>query len=323
MSDAAASTIAGPLGGRVAIVTGGGRGIGREHALAFARAGASVLVNDLGGAGDGSGSSAEPAAEVAALIRAEGGAAVANGDDVATEEGSERIIAQAVSEFGGLHALVNNAGILRDRTLLNMSFDDWDDVIRVHLRGTFAMTRAAGRHWRDEAKAGRAVTGRVINTSSGSGLFGNFGQANYGAAKGGIASLTVIAAMELGRYGVTVNAIAPVAKTRLTATAGMTQAIGDGFDPLAPEHVSPFVVWLASERSGALTGRVFSVVGGYVGVCEGWRVGSSVRSDGPLDFDAIDAELPAAIDRAAPNFPVTESHPYVGRGRAAVAGGAR
>jgi NAD(P)-dependent dehydrogenase (short-subunit alcohol dehydrogenase family) len=197
-----------------------------------------------------------------------------------------------------------------------MSFDDWDDVIRVHLRGTFAMTRAAGRHWRDEAKAGRPVTGRVINTSSGSGLFGNFGQANYGAAKGGIASLTVIAAMELGRYGVTVNAIAPVAKTRLTATAGMTQAIGDGFDPLAPEHVSPFVVWLASERSGALTGRVFSVVGGYVGVCEGWRVGSSVRSDGPLDFDAIDAELPAAIDRAAPNFPVAKSHPYVGLGRA-------
>jgi NAD(P)-dependent dehydrogenase (short-subunit alcohol dehydrogenase family) len=322
VSDAAASSIAGPLSGRVVVVTGGGRGIGREHALAFARAGASVLVNDLGGAGDGSGSSAEPAAEVAALIRAEGGVAVANGDDVATEEGSERIIAQAVSELGGLHALVNNAGILRDRTLLNMSFDDWDDVIRVHLRGTFAMTRAAGRRWRDEAKAGRPVTGRVINTSSGSGLFGNFGQANYGAAKGGIASLTVIAAMELGRYGVTVNAIAPVAKTRLTATAGMTQAVGDGFDPLAPEHVSPFVVWLASERSGALTGRVFSVVGGYVGVCEGWRVGSSVRSDGPLDFDAIDAELPAAIDRAAPNFPVTRSHPYVGLGRA-VAGGAR
>jgi NAD(P)-dependent dehydrogenase (short-subunit alcohol dehydrogenase family) len=313
----AASDVAEPLSGRVVIVTGGGRGIGREHALACARAGASVLVNDLGGAGDGSGSSAQPAAEVADLIRAEGGNAVANGDDVATEEGSAAIVAQAVSELGGLHVLVNNAGILRDRTLLNMSFQDWDDVIRVHLRGTFAMTRAAGQFWRDEAKAGRPVTGRVINTSSGSGLFGNFGQANYGAAKGGIASLTVIAAMELGRYGVTVNAIAPVAKTRLTATAGMSTTIGDGFDPLAPEHVSPFVTWLASEHSGAITGRVFSVVGGYVGVCEGWRIGSSIvaGADSPLDFVAIDAELPAAIDKAATNFPVAKSHPYVGQGR--------
>jgi NAD(P)-dependent dehydrogenase (short-subunit alcohol dehydrogenase family) len=308
---------AGPLSGRVVIVTGGGRGIGREHALACARAGAAVLVNDLGGAGDGSGSSAEPAAEVAALIRAEGGNAVANGDDVATEEGSAAIVAQAHRELGGLHVLVNNAGILRDRTLLNMSFQDWDDVIRVHLRGTFAMTRAAGQYWRDEAKAGRPVTGRVINTSSGSGLFGNFGQANYGAAKGGIASLTVIAAMELARYGVTVNAIAPVAKTRLTATAGMSLTIGAGFDPLAPEHVSPFVVWLASEASSAVTGRVFSVVGGYVGVCEGWRIGSSVMAgpDGPLDYATIDAELPAALDKAAPNFPVRQSHPYVGQGR--------
>ena len=310
------STTPGPLSGRVAIVTGGGRGLGREHALAFARAGASVLVNDLGGAGDGSGSSAEPAEEVAALIRAGGGNAAANGDDVSTGEGAARIVAQAVGDLGGLHALVNNAGILRDRTLLNMTFQDWDDVIRVHLRGTFAMTQAAGRHWREESKAGRPVSGRVINTSSGSGLFGNFGQANYGAAKGGIASLTVIAAMELGRYGVTVNAIAPVAKTRLTATAGMSLEIGEGFDPLAPENVSPLVVWLASENSGAITGRVFSAVGGYVGVCEGWRVGSSIKADGPLDFDTIDATLPAAIAEAAPNFPVSQSHPYHGTGRA-------
>jgi NAD(P)-dependent dehydrogenase (short-subunit alcohol dehydrogenase family) len=306
----------GPLRGRVVIVTGGGRGLGRAHALAFARAGASVLVNDLGGAGDGSGASAQPAEEVAALIRAGGGQAAANGDDVSTDEGSARIVAQAAGELGGLHALVNNAGILRDRTLLNMSFQEWDDVIRVHLRGTFAMTQAAGRYWRDEARAGRPVSGRVINTSSGSGLFGNFGQANYGAAKGGIASLTVIAAMELGRYGVTVNAIAPVAKTRLTATAGMSLEIGPGFDPLAPENVSPLVVWLASENGGAVTGRVFSAVGGYVGVCEGWRVGSSIKVDGPLDFATIDAELPAAIAEAAPNFPVAQSHPYHGTGRA-------
>jgi NAD(P)-dependent dehydrogenase (short-subunit alcohol dehydrogenase family) len=310
------SDTGGSLSGRGVIVTGGGRGIGREHALAFARAGASVLVNDLGGAGDGSGASARPAGEVAALIRAGGGHAAANGDDVSTGEGAARIVAQAVSELGGLHALVNNAGILRDRTLLNMSFQDWDDVIRVHLRGTFAMTQAAGRYWREESKAGRPVSGRVINTSSGSGLFGNFGQANYGAAKGGIASLTVIAAMELGRYGVTVNAIAPVAKTRLTATAGMSLDIGEGFDPLAPENVTPLVVWLASESSRAITGRVFSAVGGYVGVCEGWRVGSSIKADGPLDFATIDAELPAAIAEAAPNFPVSQSHPYHGTGRA-------
>jgi NAD(P)-dependent dehydrogenase (short-subunit alcohol dehydrogenase family) len=309
------SAAPGPLSGRVAIVTGGARGIGREHALAFARAGASVLVNDLGGAGDGSGSSPRPAEEVAAEIRDLGGRAVANGDDVSTEDGAARIVAQAAGELGGLHVLVNNAGILRDRTLLNMSFQEWDDVIRVHLRGTFAMTQAAGRYWRDEAKSGRPVSGRVINTSSGSGLFGNFGQVNYGAAKGGIASLTVIAAMELGRYGVTVNAIAPVAKTRLTATAGMPLEIGEGFDPLAPEHVSPLVTWLASERSAVVTGRVFSVVGGYVGVCEGWRIGSSILADGPLDFVTIDAELPAAIEKAAPNFPVMQSHPYHGRGR--------
>jgi NAD(P)-dependent dehydrogenase (short-subunit alcohol dehydrogenase family) len=292
-------------------VTGGGRGIGREYALAFSRAGASVVVNDLGGAGDGTGSSLTPAHEVAELIRSEGGAAVANGDDVSDEQGAARIVAQAVEEFGDLHVLVNNAGILRDKTLLNMSFEDWDSVLKVHLRGTFAMTQAAGRFWRDQAKGGKPVDGRVINTSSGSGLFGNFGQSNYGAAKGGIASLTVIAAMELGRYGVTVNAIAPVAKTRLLATAGAPLEIEEGFDPLAPENVSPFVVWLGSERSKAVTGRVFSVVGGYVGVCEGWRVGPSLQVDGPLTFEAIDEGFPAVFEKAAANFNVRDSHPYV------------
>ena len=300
----------GPLRGRVAIITGGGRGIGREHALAFARAGAAVVVNDLGGSGDGQGADQGPAQEVVDEIRSLGGAAVANGDDVADEEGSARVVQLALDEFGDLHTVVNNAGILRDRTLLNMSFEDWDSVIRVHLRGTFAMTRAAGRYWRDAFKAGRAVTGRIINTTSGSGLFGNFGQSNYGAAKGGIASLTVISAMELGRYGVTVNAIAPVAKTRLTATAGMAEEIEEGFDPLAPEHVSPFVVWLGSEASGDVTGRAFTVVGGYVGVAEGWRIGSSIQADGPLDLDTIDAQIHEAIARAKPNFGVFGSHPY-------------
>ncbi|AXI76290.1 SDR family oxidoreductase [Peterkaempfera bronchialis] len=300
----------GPLSGRVVVVTGGGRGIGREHALAFARAGAAVVVNDLGGAGDGTGSSSGPAQEVAELIRSEGGAAVANSDDVSDEQGSARIVEQAVEEFGGLHVLVNNAGILRDKTLLNMDFEEWDSVVRVHLRGTFAMTRAAGRFWRDQAKAGKPVVGRVVNTSSGSGLFGNFGQSNYGAAKGGIASFTIIAAMELARYGVTVNAIAPVAKTRLTATAGMSLDIEEGFDPLAPQHVSPFVVWLGSERSGGVTGRVFSVVGGYVGVAEGWRIGSSLQVDGPLTFEAIEERFPAVFEKAAGNVSVFDSHPY-------------
>jgi NAD(P)-dependent dehydrogenase (short-subunit alcohol dehydrogenase family) len=300
----------GPLSGRVVVVTGGGRGIGREHALAFARAGASVVVNDLGGGGDGSGSSAAPAQEVADLIRSEGGSAIANGDDVSDEQGAIRLVGQAVEEFGELHVLVNNAGILRDKTLLNMSFEDWDNVIKVHLRGTFAMTQAAGRHWRDRSKAGAPVSGRIINTSSGSGLFGNFGQSNYGAAKGGIASFTIIAAMELARYGVTVNAIAPVAKTRLTATAGMSLEIAEGFDPLAPEHVSPFVVWLGSENSADITGRVFSVVGGYVGVTEGWRIGPSLHVDGPLDFETIDEQFPTVFAKAADNFSVFESHPY-------------
>ncbi len=304
------SRIEGPLSGRVVIVTGAGRGIGKEHALAFAQAGASVVVNDLGGSGDGVGSDAGPAEQVAEQIRAFGGSALANGDDVSEEAGSARIVERAVETFGDLHVLVNNAGILRDRTLLNLSFDDWDSVIQVHLRGTFAMTRAAGRFWRDQSKAGHDVTGRIINTTSGSGLFGNFGQSNYGAAKGGIATLTVISAMELARYGVTVNAIAPVAKTRLTATAGMSQDSEEGFDPLAPEHVSPFVVWLGSEQSADVTGRVFTVVGGYVGVAEGWRIGSSIQADGHLDLDTINAQIHDAIAAAKPNFGVFNAHPY-------------
>jgi NAD(P)-dependent dehydrogenase (short-subunit alcohol dehydrogenase family) len=296
---------------RVIVVTGAGGGLGREYALSLAKEGASVIVNDLGGSRDGTGAGHNMADDVVKEIKDAGGRAAANYDSVAEPEGAENIIKTAIDEFGKIDGVVSNAGILRDGTFHKMEFANWDAVLKVHLYGGYNVIRAAWPHFREQSY------GRIVVATSTSGLFGNFGQANYGAAKGGIASLTVIAAMELGRYGVTVNAIAPVAKTRLTATAGMTQAIGDGFDPLAPEHVSPFVVWLASERSGALTGRVFSVVGGYVGVCEGWRVGSSVRSDdGPLDFDAIDAELPAAIDRAAPNFPVAKSHPYVGLGRA-------
>ena len=198
------------------VVTGAGRGIGREHALEFARQGAHVVVNDVGAEVDGSGGSIGPASEVVTAIEALGGRAVVNGDDISTDDGAKRLIDTAVEAFGGLDAVVNNAGILRDRMLVNMTFDEWDAVIRVHLRGTFATSHHAANHWRERSKAGDDVAGRIINTSSPSGIYGNVGQTNYGAAKAGIASFTIIAAMELARYGVTVNAIAPVAATRMT-----------------------------------------------------------------------------------------------------------
>jgi NAD(P)-dependent dehydrogenase (short-subunit alcohol dehydrogenase family) len=212
-------------GGRVCIVTGAGRGIGRRHALTLAGAGARVLVNDMGSHTDGSGASTSPADEVVAEIRAGGGQAEANGDDVATWEGAQRIVNQAIESFGDLHVVVNNAGILRDRMLVNMTEDEWDAVIRVHLKGTFNCLRWASAYWRDRAKAGNTNDARIINTTSGSGLFGTPGQGNYGAAKAGIAGLTVIAAMELARYGITVNAISPIALTRMTE--GLELTAGD------------------------------------------------------------------------------------------------
>jgi NAD(P)-dependent dehydrogenase (short-subunit alcohol dehydrogenase family) len=207
--------------GRVVVVTGGGRGIGRGHALEFARQGAKVVVNDLGAAVDGTGTSEGPAGEVVDAIRAMGGEAVASGDDVADVDGASRIIRTAVDAFGGLDVVVNNAGILRDRMLVNMTADEWDAVIRVHLRGTYAMTHAAVEYWRERNKAGQENDARVINTSSSSGIYGNVGQTNYGAAKAGIAAFTIIASMEVARYGVTVNAIAPSALTRMTENLGV------------------------------------------------------------------------------------------------------
>jgi len=274
----------GALDGRVAVITGAGRGLGREHALLFAAEGAAVVVNDLGGGPDGSGSDGSPAQQVAEEIRAAGGQAVANTADITTAAGADGLIWQAVGEFGALHVLVNNAGILRDRTIVNMTDTEWDDVIRVHLRGHFMPTRAAARYWREQSKAGATLQPSLINTTSTSGLFNNPGQANYGAAKTGIATLTMIAQRELGRYGVKANAIAPAARTRLTlATPGITDAIlsvpEDGFDPMDPANVSPFVAYLATADC-PIQGRVFFVAGGGVHLFQPFAIVDSISKDG-------------------------------------------
>ncbi|AYG03155.1 SDR family oxidoreductase [Gryllotalpicola protaetiae] len=282
--------------GRVAVVTGAGRGIGREHALALARAGARVVVNDIGAAVDGSGGSGGPAAQVVAEIEAAGGRAVANTDDISDFEAAGRVIQSALDAFERLDVVVNNAGILRDRMLVNMTPEEWDAVIRVHLRGTFAMAQQAAAHWRSQSKAGHEVDARIINTTSNSGLFGNPGQANYGAAKAGIAGFTVIAALELERYGVTVNAISPGADTRMTVGVLPEGAPGaDGFDPRDPANISPLVVWLASPRSRAVTGQVFLVRGSSVAIAERWRKGAEVVTDGRWDPAALGELVPDLI----------------------------
>ncbi|WP_203335843.1 SDR family oxidoreductase [Nocardioides limicola] len=257
------------LEGRVAIVTGAGRGIGRAHALELASQGAKVVVNDYGVSLAGEGTGESPAEEVVSLIRAAGGEAVANGADVADFGEAEAMVAQAIDTFGGLDILVNNAGFVRDRMLVNTSEEEWDAVIRVHLKGHFAPLRHAGAWWRAESKEGRQPAARVINTSSGAGLQGSIGQGTYSAAKAGIAGLTLVAAAELGRYGVTVNAIAPVAKTRMTEGAFDTSAMPE------PEDNSPVVAWLASVAAGHVTGRVFEIEGGKLTLEDGWRHGAS------------------------------------------------
>jgi NAD(P)-dependent dehydrogenase (short-subunit alcohol dehydrogenase family) len=286
----------GSLDGRVAIVTGGGRGIGREHALLFAELGAKVVVNDLGAAMDGTGDDRTPAEQVVDEIKALGGAAVVNADNVADWEGGQRLIQAALDAFGDLHVLVNNAGILRDRVLVNMTEDEWDDVVAVHLKGHFIPTKFAAVYWREQTKAGKTVKAAVINTSSTSGLLGNPGQSNYGAAKAGIGAFTIIAAQELGRYGVRVNAIAPAARTRLTtATPGLGDIIKapeepGKFDIWDPANVSPLVAWLATEDCPA-TGRIFWVQGGSVNLMTGWTIGEGVDRDDRWTVDELDEKL--------------------------------
>ncbi len=274
----------GALDGRVAIITGAGRGIGREHALLFASEGAKLVINDLGGAVDGSGDDRGAAQQVADEIVALGGEAIANTDDIASWDGGKRLIDQAIEHFGDLHVLVNNAGILRDRVLINMSEEDWDAVMYVHLKGHFVPTRHAAAYWREQTKNGKDVKASVINTSSTSGLIGNPGQSNYGAAKSGIASFSLIIAEELKRYGVRVNAIAPAARTRMTeSTPGLADIVAvptDAavFDAWDPANVSPLVAYLATESCPA-TGRVFFVQGGTVRAFENWSMTDRIEKD--------------------------------------------
>jgi NAD(P)-dependent dehydrogenase (short-subunit alcohol dehydrogenase family) len=295
----------GLVDGRVVIVTGAGRGIGRAHALAFAAEGARVVVNDIGVGLDGSAGDS-PADEVVAEITAAGGEAVTNSDDIADWAGAQNLIQTAVDRFGGLDVLVNNAGFIRDRMLANTSEEEWDAVVRVHLKGHFAPLRHAAQYWRGLAKEGTAVDARIINTSSAAGLQGSVGQGNYSAAKAGIAALTLVAAAELGRYGVTVNAIAPAARTRMTEAvfAETMAAPDDGFDAMAPENVSPLVVWLGSVASRDVSGKVFEVEGGLIRVAEGWAHGPQVDKGARWDPAELGPVVTDLLAKSRPPVPV-------------------
>ncbi|MGI8793492.1 MAG: SDR family oxidoreductase [Acidimicrobiales bacterium] len=291
----------GALDGRVAIITGAGRGIGREHALLFAQEGAKVVVNDLGGAVDGSGDDRSPAQQVVDEIKAIGGEAVANGDNVADWEGGQRLVNAAIEAFGDLHVLVNNAGILRDRVLVNMTEEEWDSVIHVHLKGHFIPARWAAAYWREQSKAGKEVSGSIINTSSTSGLLGNPGQANYGAAKAGIAAFSVILGQELTRYGVRTNAIAPAARTRMTeATPGLGEIVkapedASKFDIWDPANISPLVAYLATENCPA-NGKVFFVQGGKVSLFQGWTMDKTIEKDDRWTVAELENEMKQLLD---------------------------
>jgi NAD(P)-dependent dehydrogenase (short-subunit alcohol dehydrogenase family) len=272
--------------GRTVIITGAGGGLGRAYALAFAAEGANVVVNDIRN---------EAAVAVASEIRESGGKAIADSNDITRLESAQRIVDAAVEAFGDVHVVVNNAGILRDRMFVSLGEDDWDEVMRVHLKGHFCLANILGRRWRDQAKAGQKVDARIINTSSGAGLQGSIGQSNYSAAKGGIASLTLVQAAELGRYGVTANALAPSARTTMTesAMAAVVKKPEDGsFDLWAAENVAPLVVWLGSPLSRHVTGQVFEAQGGRISLCDGWRTG--VTRDKGAQW--LPAEVGGAVD---------------------------
>jgi NAD(P)-dependent dehydrogenase (short-subunit alcohol dehydrogenase family) len=294
--------------GKVAIVTGAGRGIGRAHALLLAAEGAAVVVNDLGGTSGGDGADATPAQQVAEEIAAAGGRAVVNGDSVSSWDGAERLVQQAVEELGRLDVLVNNAGILRDKMSFNMDEADWDAVVDVHLKGHFAPSRFAASYWRQQSKAtGGPVHAAIVNTASESGLYGNAGQVNYAAAKAGIASMTIVMARELERIGVRVNAICPVARTRLTeAVAGDFMAAKEGeFDRFAPENVAAVVAWLASDLAAGVTGQVVKVQGGQVQLLRGWRPISEATDEQPWTITRVDEVADALFsrsDRGVPPF---------------------
>ena len=288
--------------GRVVVVTGAGGGIGRSHALLFAKEGAKVVVNDLGGSRDGSGTSAGPAQQVVDEIKAAGGEAIAHTEDISSWDGAKSLIQLAIDTFGTLDVVVNNAGILRDRMMVNMTEAEWDAVIKVHLKGTFGPAHFAAEYWRDKSKAGEQVDGRIINTTSPSGIFGNIGQANYGAAKAGIAAFTIITSQELGRYGVTVNAIAPTALTRMTEDLGMMSGLTEEQkDALGPDSISPLVVWLGSEQSKSVTGRVFGIFGSKISVAEGWIYGPEHDSGSILSPGELGEVIPGLVEQAPGN----------------------
>jgi NAD(P)-dependent dehydrogenase (short-subunit alcohol dehydrogenase family) len=284
--------------GRVAVVTGAGRGIGREHAFALARSGATVIVNDLGVARDGTGADTAPADDVVREIQAAGGTAARSAADIGSWNGAASLVQQAIDTYGRLDVVVNNAGILRDRTIASMSEEEWDAVIQVHLKGTFALMRHAAAHWRDRFKADeKPVHGRLINTTSVAGLYGNFGQANYVAAKAAIAALTTVGARELARYGVTVNAISPIAITRMTD--GRRERTQEEIAARDPAWVSPVVAWLASEASARINGRVIEAGGGILAVAEGWHRGPT--ADQVRTPEEVGPILERLVGEARPN----------------------